>query len=130
MAEQSCLYGSAGNSKVYAQKPYYNGYTPLPSLFEPKVAWAEDKPAQSGNVVEIVCSPNNPDGKMQTKQLPSELLRVWGNYYLHTAQRGLQAWVVTVCLPAWCCGERGSDGHMRHGMNGYGYAHQSIPAQA
>ena len=78
MAEQSRLYGSAGNSKVYAQKPYYNGYTPLPGLFEPKVAWAEDKPAQSGNVVEIVCSPNNPDGKMQTKQLPGELLTTWG----------------------------------------------------
>ena len=64
----------AGNSQLWAQKPFYNGYTPLASLFEPRVAWTEDQPVQQSSAVEIVCSPNNPDGRMQTKQLPGVVL--------------------------------------------------------
>ena len=64
----------AGNSQLWAQKPSYSGYTPLARLFEPKVTWTEDKPVQGSSAVEIVCSPNNPDGRMQTKQLPGVVL--------------------------------------------------------
>ena len=64
----------AGNSQLWAQKPFYSGYTPLARLFEPKVTWTEDIPVQESSAVEIVCSPNNPDGRMQTKQLPGVVL--------------------------------------------------------
>ena len=55
---------------MWAQKPAYNGYKTYSSPFAPSVVYAEAKPGPQEAAVEVVCSPNNPDGKMQTKQLP------------------------------------------------------------
>ncbi|KAL1526784.1 hypothetical protein AB1Y20_015480 [Prymnesium parvum] len=51
-------------SAVWSQKPFYSGYRMPPALLQSQLfQWNEsDTPPSSGHVIELVTSPNNPDG--------------------------------------------------------------------
>ena len=52
------LSSCAGSYKLWAQKPYYNGYVPLGEVWAPTLTWASDEPTppeQQDRTVEVVC---------------------------------------------------------------------------
>ena len=88
---QSCV---LPKTKVWAQKPFYSGYNPVsfPAVLEFAAENTTAELAGEADVLEFVTTPNNPDGDLRTKEMPTRTA-IWDMAYywpMYTAMEGPQ----------------------------------------
>jgi len=66
---------------LFANAPYYSGYKNFPSLFPQDLVFSSSQILNPANVIEVVTSPNNPDGNNRTNFYPTQYTIYDSVYY-------------------------------------------------
>lgn len=94
MGATQCLYAALyairvmfGVSKVTATLPGYYEYKRMVDMFHP-LEWVKESEEANSSTIEIVCSPNNPDGRIQVPSASSaytihDRVNHWPWFYEH-----------------------------------------------